>query len=347
MKIGVMTFHWANNYGAVLQSYALTTHLRRNGHQAELINYIPRRAIWTMRFFDLYLKRFENLKKIPIFKNFQKKLPLSPKAYYNHKDLLSAGGRYDAVITGSDQIWNESFLMTAEKTPTASYYLDFVPPNVRRLSYAASFGTNEITENLRRYGVVHLKQFDAVSVRENNAVEMLAQEDVAATSVCDPTLLLSAEDYASLVEKKPSDGKVDVFNFMLRTKRESSTQSEAYVLNHCFKDSSHLGAKSITVGQWLWKLQHCDFVVTDSFHCTVFAILFHKPFLAVNDRNCSMNARIKTLTQRLGLENRVIEEYDPVRIEQIVADDHMDWNYADQQRSRWAAESTRFLQENL
>ena len=141
--------------------------------------------------------------------------------------------------------------------------------------------------------------------------------------------------------------RVDVFNFMLRTTRESSRLTQAYALEHCFAGRSHMGRAPIAVGHWLRKLQQCDFVVTDSFHCVVFAILFHKPFLAVNDRDCPMNARIKTLTQRLGLEHRVVEEYDPERIEQIVRAQDIDWEYADEQRRLWAAESATFLQENL
>lgn len=347
MKIGVLTFHWANNYGAVLQAYALTTYLRQSGHEAELIDYVPRRTVRVTRLFNIYKMRFNELRKTQIFKRFQRQLPLSAKTYHTHKELYRAGAHYDAVIAGSDQIWNKSFLMRAEKRPTPSYYLDFVPPNVRRLSYAASFGTNELTEGMRRYGVAELRHFDAVSVRESNAVEMLAQEGIAAVLVCDPTLLWSAKEYEPIMEKEEACDRVNVFNFMLRTERKSSVRTQEYVLNHCFEGASHLGAKPITVGKWLRQIQNCDFVVTDSFHCTVFAILFHKPFLAINDRNCSMNSRISTLTRRLGLQHRVIDEYNPERIREIVQAQDIDWAYVDEQRKLWAEDSAAFLRENL
>lgn len=347
MKIGVMTFHWATNYGAALQSYALVKHLQQTGHDAELIGYLPKALMWKLRLFDVYLKRFANIRRIGKFKSFQKMLTVSDKTYTSHKALCRMQKRYDAVIAGSDQIWNESFLMTAERSPTASYYLDFVPPGVRRLSYAASFGTNVLTDNLVKYGVSELKQFDAVSVREENATAMLAQEGIHAVAVCDPTLLIDPRDYEAILERGANGAKVDVFNFMLRKGRESSDQTEAYVLSHCFADRSYLEKNILTVEQWLWRLKNCAFVVTDSFHCTVFAILFHKPFLAVNDKNCSMNARIKTLTERLGLEHRVVDRFDPDRIGQIIAAQDIDWESVDEKRHQWAAESAQFLRENL
>ena len=114
-----------------------------------------------------------------------------------------------------------------------------------------------------------------------------------------------------------------------------------------FSGKTNLGQGDLEVEQWLWKLKHSDFVITDSFHCTVFAILFHKPFLAVNDKDCSMNARIKTLTRRLGLEHRVIDTYDPERIRQIMADTEFDWDAVDEKRKEWAAESAAFLENAL
>ncbi len=347
MKIGVMTFHWATNYGAALQAYALVQHLRQSGYDAEDINYLPKRAMRRLRFFDFYLRRFTNIKRAGKFKSFRKRfLTVSEKTYACHKDLCKIGTTYDAVIAGSDQIWNESFLLTAEKVPTPSYFLDFVPEKVLRISYAASFGTNELTEMLLKYGVPELKNFYAVSVREENAVQMLQQAGVSAVTVCDPTLLIEPQDYATIVAATNDCIKTDVFNFMLR-KGRSSDDTEKYVINECFPNASNLGNGILTVEQWLWKLMNCDFVVTDSFHCTVFAILFHKPFIAVNDRDCSMNARIKTLTRRLGLEDRVVDAFNPEKIRKIVEFEAIDWDSVDEKRHQWAKESAQFLREHL
>lgn len=348
MKIGVMTFHWATNYGAVLQAYALVKYLCQSGHDAEDINYLPKRIMRRLRFFDFYLRRFTNIKRAGKIKSFRKKfLTVSKKNYGCHKDLCNMGAAYDAVIAGSDQIWNDSFLTTAEKTVTPSYYLDFVPENVPRLSYAASFGTNELTRNILEYGIPELRKYRWVSVREENAVSMLRQAGISAAAVCDPTLLLEPEDYAPITAAVGRGRKTDVFNFMLRKGRSSSDNTEKFVLSECFPHGTQLGSGILTVEQWLWKLKHCDFVVTDSFHCAVFAILFHKPFLAVNDKDCPMNARIRTLTRRLGLEHRVVEAFEPERIRQITGSMDIDWAGVDEKRRQWAGESARLLQTHL
>ncbi|MBQ3556199.1 MAG: polysaccharide pyruvyl transferase family protein [Oscillospiraceae bacterium] len=348
MKIGIMTFHWAANYGAVLQSYALAKHLEQAGHDVCDIDYLPRRSIWTLRFFDVYLRRFANLQMVPKFRRFRKRyLRLSPKTYHNYKNLLSIQNTYDAVIAGSDQIWNESFLMTAEKEPTLSYFLDFLPDDVCRLSYAASFGSNEIPDGVKRHALAALKKFDAISVREENAAEFLADEGLSAVTVCDPTLLLGPEGYKTLVQGCCDQKKVALFNFMLRKGRSSSDDTESFLKNEVFAEKANLGKEILSVEQWLWTLKNSDFVVTDSFHCTVFAILFHKPFLAVNDKDCAMNARIKTLTQKLGLEHRVVDCFDRKKICEILEDDKFDWTAVDRRREQWAAESAAFLREAL
>lgn len=348
MKIGVMTFHWASNYGAVLQAYALVKRLMQAGFDAEDINYLPREAMFKLRFFDLYLRRFANIQRERKIRSFRKKyLRVSSETYHSYSDLNNIQTKYDAVISGSDQIWNESFLTTAEKKPTRSYFLDYLPQSVLRLSYAASFGTNTLTEGLKAYALPALREFDFISVREENAVQMLADEGIEAVTVCDPTLLIDAADYADITAHCRKCQKSDLFNFMLRKGRSSSDSTEEYLIHHVFKNRSNLGKAILTVEQWLWKLQNCDFVVTDSFHCTVFAILFHKPFLAVNDKDCAMNARIKTLAQTLGLQDRVLEEYDPKRIDEILSANSIDWEQVDSKRKVWAERSLALLLEKL
>ena len=343
MRIGIMTFHWATNYGAVLQAYALVKLLHQMGYDAEDIDYVPSRVMRKLRFFDVYLRRFQNIKRAAKFRSFRKKyLTVSDETYRSRKALDQIGNTYDAVITGSDQIWNESFLMTAEKEPVLSYFLDFIPNDVKRISYAASFGTNEFSENLRRFAIPALRRFDVISLREENAVQMLAQEGINASVVCDPTLLLEPEDYEPIVQDgvtKP----VTLFNFILRRGQESSVKTEEYARTQLFCGKPNIGQGIVTVQQWLWLLKNCEYVVTDSFHCVVFAILFHKPFVAVNDRSCSMNARIRTLTEYLGLTDRVIEEYDVEKIDRLVRERDIRWDSVDEARRGWAAKSAADL----
>ena len=343
-KVGIITFHWAPNYGAVLQAYALQKHLERFDIFVEDINYLPLRNILTLRFFDLYLRRFENIKKAKVMRKFRNKyLQLSPKIYFNNKGLFESQNKYDYVVAGSDQIWNESFMMTAEKNVTLSYYLNFMLDDNKRISYAASFGTNEITANIEKYGIPELKRFKAVSVREENAVAMLKSYGIDAYFVCDPTLLIPVENYEYIIQNKKDNGTVNIFNYLLRGGRESSDLTEKYIIQEACKDMSHLDKKILSVEDWLWKIKTCDLVLTDSFHCTVFAILFHKTFIAINDKNCSMNARIQTLCKRLGLEHRILESYDQNRINGLLKTTDINWEEVDRKIKEWSKESTDFL----
>lgn len=346
-KIGVLTFHWAANYGAVLQAYALLKYLNDNGYDAEDVDYRPLRVMAKLKFFELYLRKIENIKRSLKINTFPKKfLKLSKHKYYNYSELHRTNGKYDVLICGSDQIWNESFLMTAEKNPVPSYYLGFADDKTERISYAASFGTNALSENLKKYGVAELKKYSAVSVREENAVELLKNEGVDAVAVCDPTLLVEPEDYYAITDSCKKCDKVDVFNFMLRKGRESTDKTDMYVRNK-YSDKKLFNNRIVTVEQWLYSIKNSDFVVTDSFHCTVFSILFHKPFLAINDINCPMNARIRTLTQKLGLEDRVLEAYDEEKIESIISQSSIDWESVDKRRRDWANNSAVFLKDSL
>ena len=348
MKVGVITFHWATNYGAVLQSYALVKHLNNLGYEAEDINYVPRRIKLRLRFFDLYLRRFNNIRRESKFKSFRKKfLKVSKKTYKNNNSLHKITNEYDAVITGSDQIWNESFLTTAEKKPTLSYFLDFVPENVIRMSYAASFGTNTLTQAHKTFALNELEQFDAISVREQNAVDMLKAQGINAVTVCDPTLLIDVGEYECIAQEAKDKSKVELFNFMLRQGRESTDKTLDYVLNEALKGKTNLGQGIMPVEDWVWKIKNSDFVVTDSFHCMVFALLYHKPFIAVNDKNCSMNARINTLAQRMGVTERVIDSFDAKRIDQLIENTAIDWEFVDNAKNEWACESTEFIKNSL
>lgn len=347
MKAGILTFHWAGNYGAVLQAYALQKFLKSNKVDAEDINYLPSRCIWMLRVFDVINHRFcKNMAKSMVCKRFVRKwLAVSNQSYHSYVDLKKSATKYEAFITGSDQVWNQSFLMTAEKQPTLSYYLDFVPTEKKRLSYAASFGTNTLQDEIIKYGIPALKKYDFVSVREENAVDMLYAHGVDATVVCDPTLLLDRKDYESLLS---SDNKrVELFDFILRDKLESSKRTIAYLQQGAYQGKSMLKNSVKEVTEWIRLIRDCDVVVTDSFHCTVFAILFHKHFIAINDVKSGMNARINTLCGKLGLENRILDHYDPNEIDRLLADKQYDWDEVDRKRIEWAKASGEKLLKAL
>lgn len=344
LKVGILTFHWAGNYGAVLQAFALQYFLKGHDIEVEDINYLPKRCIYMLRFFDVINHRFfKNISKSKVCKEFNKKYITSSKqSYYSNADLIKCVSAYDVFITGSDQVWNESFLMTAEKQPTLSYYLNFVPEEKKRISYAASFGVNNLTSDIVRYGIPELRAFDFISVREENAVELLREQGIQAKAVCDPVILLDTERYEEILTEA-SDKSIKIFDFILRNNLESSIFTVRYLLSGVFKGEKSLDNQILSVEEWLKGIKNCEIVVTDSFHCTIFAILFHKHFIAINDKNSGMNSRIKTLCSVLGLEKRILDSFDPERINQLIADQEYDWKSVDIKRKEWADASGKIL----
>ena len=126
MKVGTITFHWVNNYGAVLQAYALQQYLLSKGFDTQIIDYRPRLVILRQYFLALKSREFPFFKQEKQLKNFRKKyLNLTKKSYPTNNSLKKEHFLFNAIIAGSDQIWNESFTLRAEGKPTLSYFLNF------------------------------------------------------------------------------------------------------------------------------------------------------------------------------------------------------------------------------
>lgn len=325
MNIGITTFHWANNYGAVLQAHAMQTVLRGRGHSVELIDYRARRPVpFLRRWFSLsprgwQLKREAN-QKAAAFETFRRQhLVRSPQALYSPDELSSVRDRYDLVITGSDQVWNPKWL---EQSPGFAdlYFLGFAGPKTKRISYAASLGhasTTTLTPEWQRDLGERLRGLDAISVREASGVGLVQQlsgrED--AVQVSDPTLLLPADHYRPLL----GPAKVRrpyLFSFLLHGRDDDANEVAAEIAQrrqlqivrcNSTKTSRTPGYVLPDPAGWLRCVHDAEFVVTNSFHCTVFCLLFQVPFLSVliGGELGSMNSRLVDLLRPLGLESRM------------------------------------------
>ena len=326
MKIGTITFHWANNYGAVLQAYALQQFLKNNGYDTEIIDYKPARLYFRELIRDAIYNRKNLTKRRKIKKFIKKHIRLSDKTAYQ-SSKVSKINDYNAVVCGSDQIWNEWLLFHAEKNPCTVYYLGTVGTEVKKISYAASFGTNILKEETKTLIQPILESFSGISVRENTAVEMLKDINISAIRVCDPTLLLDGEDYlpifADTVVRRRS-----VFPFILHKNQDAANEIVQYVKRH-FNDTTDTKIP-LSVNEWLSSIANCDIVVTNSFHATVFSILFHKNFIVLPVDGKDMNDRITTLLDSVGLsrhfcmnkedvENCIIDKIDWKSVDECVA----------------------------
>lgn len=337
-KIATITFHWATNYGAVLQSYALQKVIGLLGYDTEIINYMPTRINVLQKILKLYNRDFSFFKKEKQIKKFRNnELVISKKRYGNNKSLFKLDKKYAAIVSGSDQVWNPSFTLTAEGKPTLSYYLNFAN-KAKRLSYAASFGTTTLSEDMKKVILPELNKFSAISVREKTARDMLALENINSAVVLDPTLLLESSDYEVLCQKANITESNKVFCYALANGECEIENIYKFVQNEL--DDTTISLSAYGIYDWLKYIQSSQFVVTNSFHGTVFAILFHKPFVSVKIKGSGMNDRLTTLLNDIGLSERFCESVEETT---NIINKQIDWEDVDAKLAILRQNSIDFL----
>lgn len=338
MKTLTITYHWMPNYGAVLQAYALQRFLLEHNIDNKIINYVPRRIKWRSYFGYVKRRELQVIKRISCTRAFvRKELICTDKKYVNHKQLKNMKERSDAVICGSDQIWCEWFIKNAESKYTYSYYLDFVNYG-KRIAYAVSLGNpvfhiNEIKTEISRY----LKAFEAIGVRENTGKDFVESYGVSAKVVCDPVFLIKANSYMNLVSK--SNTITDAhYIYILHNK----TSLPIEIANTKLKDHSTL-LEVKTVYDWLSRIKHSKYILTDSFHCVAFSIIFHVPFIVVPAFANGFDDRITTILNRLLLKDRMCITVN----EALNVPSSIDWNMVDDLLKQYVDESKQFLLDCL
>lgn len=307
MKIGIITFHWATNYGAVLQAYALCRYLYETGNEAQLIDYYPRK--YKKTFIRAFLTK--HLRLIPdrvkeISK--EKQIECFRCKHLNRTRYFAAGKKlkdfdFDCYICGSDQIWNESFLQYGERGMTYSYFLDFAPESKIIASYAASFGAIRYKECLKPYIKKYLSRFDFISVRENTGMDILHDIGIEDYRVVpDPTLLLDRVDYERFLIPN-TNGKKYNFVYMLHGKL-----SDAENVMRSMDENENIVCDNMGIEEWLTNIYYAEHIITNSFHGVVFSIIFEKPFTVLLIDGSGMNDRLFTLLDKLGLTDRISKD---------------------------------------
>ena len=302
MKISILTFSKETNFGANLQCYALCKTLQGMGHSVDIID-IQLRS-YSMSWYSAILR----LPMIYLFNKFRKQhLNLFTCHFKNVEDLRKNCPKSDMYIVGSDQVWNPK--ITKRLDPLV-YFFSFLPETAHRISYAASFGTStwdnpELSSEVKQL----LRKFDAISVREGAGVEICKQVfNVEAKIVADPTLLLSSYDnicgkYDSACETNDLTYYTFVHNKSIQSILADFALSHnlnAVVLRN---NHSYPGFKRkmyVSVSEWLNSIRYSKIVVTTSFHCMVFCLLFHRRFVVVPGKSERSN-RQTHLLNLLGL----------------------------------------------
>lgn len=373
MKIGILTFPLRTNYGGLLQAYALQTVLKRMDHEVWMIRREGRQhgIIKYLRKLKAKIKLLQGIEMAYIFpeqriileQNTSKFVQsyIIPQTIVIEKESLlkrvASELNLDAYVVGSDQVWRFDY-----SSYLTNFFLDFVSQSkqVKRVAYAVSFGLNKwnYPEKWTKKCASLAKRFNAISVREDIGVLFCRKYfSVNAVHVLDPTMLLDKTDYMVIADAaQESQSPGNLFYYILDETKEKTN------LVDCIESSSSLRAFTVmplrhatpinlkyhiqdcvfpSVSKWLRAYMDAEFVVTDSFHGTVFSIIFNKPFVVIANMDRGI-ARIHSLLKMFGLQERLVSSFD----ERVIKQD-IDWNRVNKELNEWKFKSLDFLSKNL
>jgi hypothetical protein len=326
-----MTLHHPYlNLGSALQAYALCRVIRELGHDVALVDYRrpshSRRRLTRQRFTDYSQSlpgRLWHLVDLTVedlmggrgIAAFVRRLtPLTPQSWRSLDDLLERPPVADVFVTGSDQVWNSVLNNGIDRV----LYLDFVPHGVRRVSYGASFGLDELSTQEHETTKALLGALDAVSVREESALGILDVLGIEGSRVLDPTLLLTAREWADVSAPPVTSGP-----YVLAYSVEDERTAQVLATGREVADSLGVPLHQVTFGggrrhswavdrtfcysgprQFLSLFEHALFVVCSSLHGTIFSVLYEKPFYSFSPAHGA--GRVTDLLELLGLEDRLV-----------------------------------------
>lgn len=341
----IITMHKVKNFGSALQAWALQESILKMGLDVKMIDYlypnqyyfshvpeapvVHRSVLKKIRLSKLlgYIKKnylYKHKQQTALFQRFWEKHFLLTKPYTSPDELQANPPKADFYITGSDQVWNPN---TMYGDP--SFFLDFGSKETPRIAYAASFGTNVIPEEYKDIYTKYLGTYNHLGIREKTGVELVKSLTGKSSSlVCDPTILLTKEDYKVLAD----DSTIHINRPYLL----------AYILDYAYNPrpaidsiieevSKKLGLHIVYLlcgntngyklgsttfsgagpNEFVSLFRNASFVVTSSFHGTVFSLIHEKPFYAVLPAE-KADSRIASLLSAVGLLDRGIKANEKV-----------------------------------
>lgn len=375
MRIEILALPLRTNYGGILQAYALQTVLERMGHQVVVFDKSHHWSLplwkWPLSYPKRFLLKFFLNKPVRIFEEQYKNKVYPIIAQYTqpfidryiHRRIIDNfnllnGDDFDAIVVGSDQVWRFSCFTEGFSTYIENAYLQFAESwNIRRISYAASFGTDKWEYSLKQ--TKHcgrlLMKFNSVSVREMCGIELCREHfDVSNVQhVLDPTMLLDQNDYIQLFQSANTPkSKGGLLTYILdETEEKSQLIKEIasqknlvpFRVNSKVEDPNAPLNERIQppIEKWLRGFYDAEFVVTDSFHACVFSILFRKSFVVYGNKERGLS-RFYSLLSLFDLEDRLIMDINDIRnLKEI------DYDRVYHKLNEMRKYSTNFLQKAL
>lgn len=352
MLVYGLTFDHTTNYGSCFQAFALQRAIEKITVRGEKCSYF---LIPIKTFKDYPINRIKNLLISPFMSLHRLQFIPFENKYMNFascsslRELPSLNAQADAFVCGSDVIWNPDY-----NSGLGAFFLDFATKY--KFSYAASFGKTEISKNDLDFTREKLASFDAVSVREKTSLEIVCKcTEKPIEMVSDPVLLLETKDWDEITAPCPvSVSKRYIFvysthlnktfkSFIVALRKQTGLE---VILSTCGpKQALKQGMLSVQSPQeWLSLLKHAEFIVTNSFHATVFSVMFHKKFYTVvaGDKAKGINMRMNDFLNTVGLGVRIYSS-----VPEVIDTSEIDFTHTDSVIVRMRSESLVYLQQNL
>lgn len=375
-NIGLITYY-GENYGGMLQAYALQRVVNNHNYNCKIISndflYMPnsktrfsmyaKKMLYVITHLPSYLKRrrqvrkflAENKQKSAKFQDFlEKYIKIDKTGYVNYEQYINDPPIYDVYLCGSDQIWNPNLY-----SENGFYFAGFAPKKAVKISYASSIGVSNVTKKQADFMRPLLKELDIISTREAEGVEIVSKvSGKHARNVLDPTLLLTADEWLEVAcvtkEKEPY-----IFAYLfgerdyvenVKNQVKQLTGMRVVCIPYVSREFASDDTKVFDAGpsEFIGLIKGASLVLTDSFHATAFSLNFKIPFVSLcrfsKDDPKGMNSRLYTILNSVGLESRIIDE-DRVLTKEFLFD--VDFDSAHKLLSQKREENTNFLIESL
>ncbi len=339
MKVDIITRHSVPNYGSLLQSYATQKAIEKMGHESEIINYVRyeeryknlastlvKGKKWDKNFvLRTIYKIIQSPNYSKMYKRFAKYkkeiLKETELEYGSIKELEDNLPIADVYCSGSDQIWGSIGTVDYDE----AYFLEFAKGR-KCISYSSSFGKTELSEKLDRNLDNLLSKFSRILIREKSAKQLLENRNINnVEQVLDPTLLLSKNEWMKFSEKstKKINGKY-VLVYQLHDNKDFDKYAKKFAK---FKNMKLLrispslyhitrSGKLIylpTQYDFVKYFMNAEYILTDSFHATVFSIIFNRKFIDVLPPN-KTGTRIQSILDLFGINNRILQSFDDMKL---------------------------------
>lgn len=351
-----------NNYGSMLQYFALQTYLEKQGHDVRWLKYeaikSPPKGInrWLReKLLHSYFKTdnvvFHNQKGFSEF--IEKYIHLTDEHYLDRKELYANPPKADMFIVGSDQVWNGY---------SPDRFLTFVPKHIPKISYAVSFGKNYVPKYLRPLLWWYLKGYKAISVREMEGVKLCENlVNKTVSYVIDPSFLLRKEDYESIIQSNPTIKKLNasyMYGYFVNPFPKNELYEKEAIDSFVYEKGIPFYVTGIQNAEpalkdykeiqpspleWINLILNAEYIITNSFHGVAFSINLQRPFMLIvqNGDMANQNCRYLNLLKKLGLESRIYDVTKGSLKQQM--DVPIDWNYVNKKRESFILESEEFL----